>query len=112
MPYMATMDVQGTVGASWEWGVEVTDDDNAFVDFTGCTGSATIRERVGGDVIINPVVVCTADGEVTCTVSDSNSATLTPGAYTWELQVVDGDGRTVKLVGGGDSRFTIKPEVI
>jgi hypothetical protein len=112
MPYLATEQLSGAQGSSWEWSYECTDDLDAPVPWTNCTGTAVLKSTLTGAVALTLTVTFPADGVVTVTATSALTAPLAPGAYLHEVEVTNSAlTKTIKIVGGGDARFTVKPQV-
>jgi hypothetical protein len=110
MPYGATEELSGAVGASWEWSYIAEDNDGVPVDFTGCTGTAEFKAQMGGSVSLSATVAF-SPGVIKCTATPSQTATLAPGTYFHEVEVTNSAGRKVRIVGGGDARTLVKGDV-
>ena len=111
MPYMATEELSGAQGSSWEWSYELTDTAGTLVDFTGCTGVCEIRATIGGAVTLAPTVSFPSAGIVKVTATPTQTAAVAKGRYYHEVELTNAASRKVKVVGGGDSHITVKPEV-
>lgn len=112
MPYMAREQLAGSTGSDWEWSYEVLDNSGNAVDFTGCTAVCEIRDKLGGTVVLAPAVTFPAAGQVKVTATNAQTAALAAGFYVHEVEVTrTSDGKKVKLVGAGDSQFTVKGQV-
>ena len=111
LPFLASETIEAVQGKSWQWDYDIAIDGDP-VDFTDCTGVCQIRSQGTGALIVAPTVSFPADGVVRCSVTPSASASLAPGGYLHEVEVTNGAGRKVAIVGGGKSRFVILPKGI
>ncbi|HET6909048.1 MAG TPA: hypothetical protein VFH54_06900 [Mycobacteriales bacterium] len=111
MPFLATEELSGTAGASWEWSYELTDNDGALVDFTGCTGTCTLATAAGATPVLTPTVTFPSPGVVKVTATPTQTAAVTPGRYLHEVELVNAASRKIKVVGAGGGRFVVKQEV-
>lgn len=113
MPYLATEDIQGSAGSTWEWSYDLQDNGSVAVDLTtGFTGVCEIRTKPGAPVLIAPTVSFPAAGKVKVTATAAQTASLKPGIYRHEVEVTrTSDGKKVKLVGAGAAKFEVLGEV-
>jgi hypothetical protein len=111
MPYLATEELSATQGVSWQWTYTV---DDASADLgASYTATAVIKKAVTD--VSSVVTVSTtfpAVNQVRCTVTPANAASVPAGRYLHEVEISrTSDGRCLKVVGGGDSQFIVKPQV-
>lgn len=109
MPYAMTETLAATAGSSWEWTYELKDGTGVLVAVTGLTGVCNLRATQGGTIGVSPTVTFPSAGVVQCAVTPSASAAVAPGVYFHEVEVTNAAARKIMIVGGGDSRFTVKP---
>ena len=111
MPHLATEEISGAAGASWEWSYVLTDAADAPVDLTSVTGEFKMAKTLGGTSAVSATVTCSADGVVKVTATPSATSTVAPGTYFHEVVLTNAAGRKVYVVGGGESRFIVKGDV-
>lgn len=112
MPYLAEEHLSGTAGASWQW-TYAFDDDDADLASPAYVATCVIKKAVTDSASV-VTVSCTFPTvkQLRCTVTPSDTAALTAGDYLLEVEIKrPSDNRCLKVVGGGDSFLTIKPEV-
>ena len=96
-------------GATFNTTINVEDTAGAAINLYGYTANSMMRKSYYSTsaTTITSTVTGTANGEVTLTVSATNTASLTPGRYVYDVEIVDGSEVTRVLEG----IITITPEV-
>lgn len=72
-------------------------DTGAYVDLTGSTPYAEVRDTRDGAVILDlsPTVTSAANGEITIDVADETTDALAEGIYDWDLMVENSDSERI-----------------
>ena len=115
MPYLATEDMSAVAGMSWEWWYDgLNDNDGVPVDWAGVTGTCEIWRD--DTLLVSPTVAFPNPGSIKVTVSPSQTGPLAPAgggdvAARHEVELVNGAGRRVTVVGAGGTRFVIQAQV-
>lgn len=96
-------------GADFTTTVNVTDDDDNIINLTGYTGSAQIRKHYTSITYYSfTVSIAAAYGEVTLGLTANTSNSMTPGRYVYDCELIDGNGKTSRLIEG---IVTLTPQV-
>ena len=102
-------------GATLRESFTYRDSNNAIVDLTGYSARSQIRTSysASGTVLsatsqAGTVSITAATGLIAFNVPAATTATLTPGNYVWDLEIIDPSGIVTRLVGG---TCTVTPEV-
>lgn len=119
LPYLATEHIKATANSTWQWDYLLTDDADALVDIsTGFTLSATIATRSGtADAytytsLYAPTCSTPSTGKLRCVVTPATNTADPGGTYYHAVKVVrNSDSAAVIVVGGGDSKFSVKKKV-
>lgn len=113
MPYLATEELVGTAGTSWQWDYPLVDNLGNPVDLTtGFAGTAVICAAGSTTSVVTVSLTFATGGVVRCTVTPSASAAVPPGAYFHEVTITrTSDSRKIIVVGAGDSKFIVKRKV-
>lgn len=85
-----------------------TNDDGTAFDFTGYTASMQVRSVDGLLVLSKTPTINTATGEISFTLSATETSTLTSTRYRWSLELASASA-TIRLLQG---RVTVSPEVV
>jgi hypothetical protein len=88
-------------GATFIEKVSVLDVYNNPVNLTGYTASSMMRKSYYSSTyyVIDANVTGTSNGEITLTISSSNTALLTPGRYVYDL-IINGANTVNRVVEG------------
>lgn len=84
----ATLNLEVWIGATFgPVLITCNDSDSVAVDLTGWTAYAHVRKTKGGDLTLDlePIITDAAEGEITITLTDEETAILTAGKYAWDL---------------------------
>lgn len=75
--------------------LRLKDGDGEFIDLTGATPYAEVRENRSAAVTLDlsPSVSDASNGEITIDVTDETTDALTVGTYAWDLMIDFGDGK-------------------
>jgi hypothetical protein len=57
---------------------------------------------------LNPTITYPSSGQINLTISSATTATMKPGRYVYDVEIVDGDGKRTRVVEG---QFEITPGV-
>lgn len=97
-------------GATFVEKVNVLDVYNNPVNLTGYTASSMMRKSYYSSTyyVIGAAVTGTSNGEITLTITSSNTSLLTPGRYVYDL-IIDNGANTVNRVVEGIA--TVLPSV-
>ena len=89
-------------GATFSTTVNVEDAYYNPVDLTGYTASSQMRKSYysSSATTITATVTGTANGEITLSMTSSNTASLTPGRYVYDLIIDDGANTITRVVEG------------
>jgi len=112
MPYLATQSLHGTAGMDWIWFYDdIRDDDDALVDWTGCTGTAKLYDSFAV-LRLTCTVTFPADGQVKVTAADTDTGPLLsagkdPENTNLEVEIVTATGLKFLIVGARKATLTI-----
>lgn len=109
MPYLATEQLKGTAGRTWEWGYQLTDSAGAPIDLTtGYTLTGAIVTSSTRTSVATITVTAPSPGLVWCKLAPSTTVSVQAGRYVHQVKIVrTADSAAIDLVGGGDSSFTV-----
>lgn len=84
-----------------------------LVDLNNFTAKMQIRDKVGGTVLSdltteNGKITITTPGEVRLLVDEAETSLWAAGNYVYDLELIDSQGYTVRLIEG---KVTVKPNV-
>jgi len=84
--------------------VTVTDSVGDPFPLAGCTVEALLKDRKGNVILdLSPVIANAVGGIITITITDEQTATLTPQSYLrWDLILELSDGRILPPIVAGD----------
>lgn len=89
-------------GATFTEKVNVLDVYNNPVNLTGYTPSSMMRKSYYSSTyyVIESAVTGNSNGEITLTITSSNTALLSPGRYVYDLIIADGANTVIRVVEG------------
>ena len=88
-------------GTDFEITVDVTQADGTALDLTGYSAAAQIRKTYGSSQrTAFTTGISAASGQVTMSLSDTQTSALTSGRYVYDLNITSGAGITTRVVEG------------
>ena len=89
-------------GADFSITVDVSDADGNVLSLTGYTAAAQIRKTYSSSSISKTFTnsINAAAGQVTLTLTDTQTAAIEAGRYVYDLNVTSGGGTTTRVVEG------------
>jgi hypothetical protein len=89
--------------------IDVTDNDNEVVNLTGYTGAAQMRKHYTSSAQTSfSVSVSNTFGQVTLSMNSATTATITPGRYVYDCELISSANVVSRLVEG---IVTVTPQV-
>ena len=105
MPAPGARNVVIVQGNDYLHTVTLTSDGTTAVNITGRTYTSQVRDSTGTLILtLTCANVTGTDGKVTITATDTLTAALTPGLYSWALQELSGSSTNDILAGSCDVR--------
>ncbi len=82
-------------GFQFQKTIRLKDATGEFIDLTGYTPFAEVRENRSSAVVLDlaPTITDATSGEVTIDIADETTDALTKGAFVWDLMLEDGDDK-------------------
>jgi hypothetical protein len=89
-------------GTDFSITVDVTDTRGGVLNMSGYTASAQIRKTYGSSTVSATfgTSISEATGQVTLTLSDTQTTALESGRYVYDLNVTSSGGQTTRVVEG------------
>ena len=89
-------------GTDFSITVDVTDTSGGILNMSGYTASAQIRKTYGSSTVSATfgTSISEATGQVTLTLSDTQTTALESGRYVYDLNVTSSGGQTTRVVEG------------
>lgn len=114
MPWPGLYNTGCVQGATYAETFVWRDSDGNLVDTTDCTGAMQVRTKADGDLLLSlssgdgQITFGGVDGTIAVKGSSSDTASITPGFYVYDLWITSANGDTHPLVGG---KFTVLARV-
>ena len=89
-------------GADFSVTVNVADVDGTTLDLAGYTAAAQIRKTYGSSSVSSTfsTSIAEASGQVTLSLTDTQTSALDSGRYVYDLNVTSSGGQTTRVVEG------------
>jgi|TARA_B100001094_G_scaffold326730_1_gene383469 hypothetical protein len=89
-------------GTDFSITVDVTDTAGGVLNMSGYTAAAQIRKTYGSSSVSSTFSTSIAEstGQVTLSLSDTQTSALDSGRYVYDLNVTSGGGQTTRVVEG------------
>ena len=89
-------------GTDFSITVDVTQSDGAALNLTGYSAAAQIRKTYGSSNVsaVFTTSISAAEGQVTISLTDTQTSGLTAGRYVYDLNITSGSGITTRVVEG------------
>ncbi len=89
-------------GTDFSITVDVTQADGAALNLTGYSAAAQIRKTYGSSNVsaVFTTSISAAAGQVTLSLTDTQTSGLTAGRYVYDLNITSGAGVTTRVVEG------------
>ena len=89
-------------GTDFSITVDVTQSDGAALNLTGYSAAAQIRKTYGSSNVsaVFTTSISAAAGQVTLSLTDTQTSGLTAGRYVYDLNITSGAGVTTRVVEG------------
>ena len=89
-------------GTDFSITVDVTDTSGSALNMSGYSASAHIRKTYGSSTVSSTFTtsIAEATGQVTLSLTDTQTTALESGRYVYDLNVTSGGGQTTRVVEG------------
>lgn len=89
-------------GTDYSVTVDVTDSSGDILNLTGYTASSQIRKTYGSSTVSATfsTSIAEAAGQVTLSLTDTQTTGLSAGRYVYDLNITSGGGTTTRVVEG------------
>ena len=89
-------------GTDFSITVDVTDTSGGALNMSGYSASAQIRKTYGSSTVSSTFTtsIAEATGQVTLSLTDTQTTALESGRYVYDLNVTSGGGQTTRVVEG------------
>ena len=89
-------------GTDFSITVDVTDTSGGALNMSGYSAAAQIRKTYGSSTVSSSFTtsIAEASGQVTLSLTDTQTTALESGRYVYELNVTSGGGQTTRVVEG------------
>ena len=89
-------------GATFSTTITVEDTNGDAINLTGYTANSQIRKSYYSSSAntLTATITCTSNGEITLSMTSTNTANLTPGRYLYDLVITAPDTTRTRVVEG------------
>lgn len=96
-------------GSTFNTTIDLTDENDQALDLSGYTGLAQMRKHYTSSNAVSFIVsIIPASGTVNLSLSANTTATITPGRYVYDVELMDSTGIISRIVEG---IVTVTPNV-